>query len=349
MSMYDRTNAAPSLGGADVVGRAPFQAHESGDPLADVVGRAPSGVARRMAALKQKMDDAMSLTQAIYSKEREAIEDRMVNQAALKTYLTPMRGGGRGGAQDSDEAQRRRDNIQRATTTISALEPQVAARRAQQAAIAGLHRRCADYLETVARMPLVEHAGRVDLPLKTGGDVSAALQVVRQRIGQLKAEFKKIDNAPYPAAQAKVAARAHIEALAERGRPAIDHLVADGEGEIKFPTATTRALYLGPTNPEQLTLESPDALAVLAWVHKDALIAAVDKEIAEVADDAQALDGQARAKRIAAASADLLEAERQEAGLIEYASAERGIELAHRADIDPRAALGLAATMPPPA
>jgi hypothetical protein len=84
-------------------------------------------------------------------------------------------------------------------------------------------------------------------------------------------------------------------------------------------------------------------LSVTAWLFKDTLIRALEAEVDLIADDTVALSEDERTARERAALAQLLDVERGEAALAEQAG-----ELP-RPDIDPRAYLGLASTLPAPA
>jgi hypothetical protein len=86
--------------------------------------------------------------------------------------------------------------------------------------------------------------------------------------------------------------------------------------------------------------EQLHALALFAWVFKDALIAAIDREIDAEADDAASLSHEERQRREAEAMGDLLDIERQEAALVWRAQSE-GLPVEHRADISPLALLGV--------
>jgi hypothetical protein len=86
--------------------------------------------------------------------------------------------------------------------------------------------------------------------------------------------------------------------------------------------------------------ELPDALALTCWLHKDALIAALDREIVAESDDAAALTHEARQQRAAEVQGDLLAVERDEAALMWRAQAEN-LPVEHRADISPLALLSL--------
>ena len=59
--------------------------------------------------------------------------------------------------------------------------------------------------------------------------------------------------------------------------------------------------------------EVPDTLALICYLHRDAMIAALDREIATEADDKAALTHEAREKAEAEVMGDLLAVERDEA------------------------------------
>jgi hypothetical protein len=79
-------------------------------------------------------------------------------------------------------------------------------------------------------------------------------------------------------------------------------------------------------------------LPILAWLQKDALIAALDREIASEADDQNSLTHEARQKAEAEVMGDLLAVEYDEAALVWQAQAEK-LPCEHRADCAPQAIL----------
>jgi hypothetical protein len=110
-------------------------------------------------------------------------------------------------------------------------------------------------------------------------------------------------------------------------------------GRLHGPTQRLTSGVIGAER--QLAFaEVPDMLGLLAWMFKDALIAAIDREIDAEADDAASLSHEERQQREAEAQGDLLDIERQEAELVWQAQAQ-GLPVEHRADISPLALLGL--------
>jgi hypothetical protein len=84
----------------------------------------------------------------------------------------------------------------------------------------------------------------------------------------------------------------------------------------------------------------PDTLALIAWLHRDTLIAALDREIDEAADDKNAMTLEQRRKAETQMLADLLAVSREECALSEAAQAQ-GIAIDYRTDCDARAILGI--------
>jgi hypothetical protein len=92
--------------------------------------------------------------------------------------------------------------------------------------------------------------------------------------------------------------------------------------------------------PSLAFAQTIDAPALFCWTFKDALIAALDREIDAAADDQNALASEARERAEAELSGDLLDVERQEAALTWRAQAE-GLLVEHRPDCAPQAILAL--------
>jgi len=92
---------------------------------------------------------------------------------------------------------------------------------------------------------------------------------------------------------------------------------------------------------------APDTLALFCWLHKAALITALEAEADLVSDDDNALTDEMRGTRVSLLRAELLQAERLEESLIS-ASEKQGIPVVRRNDADPRAVLELSSALPAP-
>jgi hypothetical protein len=123
-----------------------------------------------------------------------------------------------------------------------------------------------------------------------------------------------------------------------QGAPSVSSLI-EHDGKIEFQTQRVTSEVHAERRSLAFT-EVPDAVALVAWLHKDALVAALDREIASEADDKAALSHEARQKAEAEAMGDLLAVERDECALVWQAQAQ-SLPIEHRADINPVALLGL--------
>jgi len=175
--------------------------------------------------------------------------------------------------------------------------------------------------------------------LKKGETIADAIERLRRRTRELQADLDRVRAAPWPSRLARERMRAQIAALAEAGRPAVHHLV-DFNEPVVFATRSIPARVLNAA-PEAIAFsEISDTLALLAWLHQDALIAALDREIDATADDANALDADQRRQAEAEILADRLAVEREEAEFC-WSQAANGGPISLRVDLAPEALLGV--------
>ncbi|MFZ5712966.1 MAG: hypothetical protein ACOY3N_09015 [Bradyrhizobium sp.] len=171
--------------------------------------------------------------------------------------------------------------------------------------------------------------------LQPGETALDGLERAARTTRKLLADRREVETAPFPSAHAKKIARQHLAARIEAVRPDAGPLIQRLD-PIKFPVA--RLQQYGDANDVYGT----DPVALLAWLLPDAMAAAIDREIDAIADDGNALTAEERREKLAQIDAVVLASEREEAAFAELAG------LLPRPDIDPRAALGLAASMPAP-
>jgi hypothetical protein len=164
-----------------------------------------------------------------------------------------------------------------------------------------------------------------------------AVENRRRRVRELRADLHRIASAPFPSSYAKQRMRAQIEALAMQG-PSVSRLV-ELDGPVEFQTQRLTSEVHAERRSLAFT-EVADAVALVAWLHRDALIAALDREIASESDDKSALSHADRELRTAEVMGDLLDIERQEAALT-WSAMEQGLPIEHRSDISPLALLGV--------
>jgi hypothetical protein len=99
--------------------------------------------------------------------------------------------------------------------------------------------------------------------------------------------------------------------------------------------------------PDGMVATVVDSVAMLAWLHRDAMIASIKREIAAAADDDSALSDADRETALAQIKRDKLATEREDVALVNLANSQGGRVL-FRGDTDPRALLGLDENAPAP-
>ena len=239
-----------------------------------------------------------------------------------------------------------RDIIQAAITKQLALQ-------AEQGDIFVVFNRLSESLSTyVARIATRarSHSIVVEPRIEAGKTAAQSVERLRTRISELRADLSSVVHAPYPSSEAKQRMRAEIDELAERGKPRILNLINRRE-EIQWPTQTMHVVSQpigdGDQSSHLMSLTTPDAIAIVAWAHRDVLIARLDEEIESCSTDTEALTDEQRSVKTAAISADILAIEREEEVLIERME-QSGAMFLRRPDADPRAILGLSSDMPAP-
>ena len=154
--------------------------------------------------------------------------------------------------------------------------------------------------------PLFELSDLGDMPETKSTD---NLIKVRDKITSLKLQRRQIIKSAQPAETLKALAREQIEKLAEAGRPTIN-LYANRSAVFTRPKSDLERL--GPRGFG----EGLEAITLMAWVNKQAIIDAVDLEIDECLKDHDQLSETEKTEKLAALDASLFELERKEVALV---------------------------------
>lgn len=160
-----------------------------------------------------------------------------------------------------------------------------------------------------------------------------------RRVRMLQADRDEVLAAPFPTSVAKREALKQLSLRAEASKPSVTSLI-ERIGEIRYSTAKLEVIVHNQVAPDVYGI---DPVGLLAWLFPTEMQAAIDREIDAVGEDDIALSAEERLQRLKQIDSDILASEREEAAFGELAG------LLPRPDIDPRAALGLASTMPAPA
>ncbi|WP_144421086.1 hypothetical protein [Ahrensia marina] len=214
-----------------------------------------------------------------------------------------------------------RQEIANLDDEIAELQKKVHSKEDQFQKIAALADRALNWLKKIDRDDFLQPCN-VDLP--KGSDISK----LRQQIAELTADMHQVQSAPYPASMAKQASRAKIERMAAAGAPDMLHCIDTGE-PFKFS-------FLGAA--DELSLVGADLRTCqMAWLHKDAMIAKIEAEINELADDENALDPAEREAKLTALAEERLKLERVECELIQN----NPNQFEHRPEVSIEALLGV--------
>lgn len=174
----------------------------------------------------------------------------------------------------------------------------------------------------VARVPIIK--------LEDGETLPQAVGRVRLEMATLKSSLFTVEHAPLPKAQLIERARQKIDALAERGRPALNFDSKTGEFDFAFRHEP------GTGGP------SPDhALHALAWFDRDRLLERITAEINMRPEPKMVLSVEERRARTREINERVDMLERLEEALIMRAQSD-GLEILRRPNANPAAVLGIA-------
>ena len=172
-----------------------------------------------------------------------------------------------------------------------------------------------------------------------------AVERCRRRLRELDADRHKVASAPWLSAEAKRRARAEIDALAERGQPSVMPLIESRDESIYWAARQFTDVVIGGRVVS--AVGDPQALPLLFWLNRDAIVEKIEAQIDEIADDQNALTNEQREEQIREIDRDRLAVQREEEFWV-GAAIDGGANILRRADADARAVLQLADDMPAP-
>jgi hypothetical protein len=324
-----RTNSLRAFNsGSDVGEDGAIAAVQTRPEPAGAVGTLPAPAAEKLNRIVQADRDARTgLNNLLDRMETARTNERRAEQRIqqLRQMNPPVR-------EDHlwmREARDQRDRARQELAELTEREP------ALRAACSALLPRLNGWMGTLLNSGRA--AAMHDKPVKTKfkwGSFAGAVERVRRELAELTADLHQVRSAPITAADTKRLIRDQVNKLAEHGAPSV------------LPTIEAALPMLWPERKGDGEVSGPDALAVLAWLHRDALVAKVEAEVDILADDRQALDDATRGFREDELLAQILDIQRTEEALIEQAEA-AGVFIQRRPDADPRAVLGVGASSLP--
>ncbi|MFD2185004.1 hypothetical protein [Rhodoplanes azumiensis] len=288
----------------------------------DVLKRLPPRAAEAFRSLAEQAQERWGAVDALNRKFRETIDERDKLSRA-RSYQIADREKARDHAAVA-ELRREVDVIAKRAAGIAEQRDR-ATERWQE--VAGLVRRLADFVLEAPRGKGFRDLA-IEAPTIPNSDLHGALEGRRRRLRELVADAHRVRSAPRPSAAARELIRREIDRIAERGRPDVTHAVEVGGGELANVVEFARNRNTGEV----------DVVALLAWVCKDQLLAALDREVAEISDDAAALSDAERAEALATIERDQLAVEREEEAIARQIE-QTGSSVRRRVDADVRAVL----------
>ncbi len=308
-------------------------------PSFDMAEALPPGAADRLRKMREHVADLRSLT-VPFADIQEASGAKIAAEQRLRRLTDHPHDNGFG-LGDSDprviEAQRQLDKL---TAELARLNERNERRTTAWRAAGHVLQAVEAWLRD-GRPPgttLVDHEVEMPKPTKAENGLLDQIENRRRRVRELRADERRISSACFPSAHCRARMRAMVEALAMQGAPDVANLI-EHDREIIWPTQRVQSQVFNTETPAAVGFATvPDALALMAWLHRDALIAALDREIATESDDAASLSHAEREKRLSEVQQDLLFAEYEEAALT-WTALEQGLPAQHRADCSPLAIL----------
>jgi len=328
---------------------------------ADSIERLPAQAAEKLRQLRARDQDAGALLQHWSGQKSEVMQRKQRAELRLRE-LTDPEVAARTGSTPVIRTRLTPDQDGRIVADFDhpSVRQAVAERDAAQrefgeidSRIAAIHskrwgsglRRLKDWLVSLPPRNVEAHDSAVNVPKKT------TIEAARERIAALKADIREAQSAPFPRAVVRAQLHAEVRALAARGAPNLLPSIEAGQ-PLAWPMLQVRGeitAVSGDGLPARGFTQHAiaDTLAIFCWLHRDAILSALNAEIDALADDENALTDQQRASKITALRAQLLDAERIEEALIEKTEAE-GVLILRRNDADPRAVLNLSSALPAP-
>jgi hypothetical protein len=317
---------------------APVAMHEPGMDFAGLGKRTQ----QRLDQLTYRKDDRHRLLPDLETRQH-ANSARAECARLIERMLLPRVHGGHGFNEDSPQVLQEQARLARLTAEAARLQTQYEVRGQEYTAASQVLSAALSFLRNAPPGTLVDD-DNVPTPALNGKvGLLDQLEHARHRGRTLAADLHAIRSSPWPSAHAKAKARTEVEALAQHGAISVSHLI-EANGSLVFPVmrVSSQLFNVQPVEGARGAIafanDLPNTLAILAWVHRDAVIAAVNRAIDEEADDKSALGDSERRKREQQVLADILQNDRLEAAIC-WAAIDAQLPCEHRLGCTPAAVL----------
>lgn len=327
---------APPLPGMMVI--------NAGDPLKVL----PAKAREKVADLQRRREEITLLSRADFENEQTLRGEVFRHEARITELRRPRGEGGFGLGNDDLRVKTEQAKADQKRNDLARLLAVKEARSSEG-------RRLGELLRAIEQAIASRPAGTIGRmveteppTLKKGETILDGVESRRRRGRELLADLARVRAAPVPSSIVRQRMRQQVADLAARGRPDASRAVEIAE-EIEWPRSPERMdiISSAPDVYSYATGNLNDATALVAWLFRDQLVAALDREIDEIADDSAALTADERQKQETVILSDLLASEHEECMLIDLARSQ-GLPADFRPECDARAVLAIEWVAAPP-
>lgn len=247
----------------------PFSAPMSLVPSFDVIEVLPPGGAERLRKLRDHVRDLHSLT-VPFEDIREASTARIQAEQRLKRLLDHQQDGGFHLKPDDPRCIEQKKLLDKLTDEFKRLNQRNEVRSAEWRTASLTLVNVEDWLKNGRPHGTSLQDHEVEpVKLLKGEDILSALDRVRRRGRELKADLARISAAPFPSSHVRSKIRAEVEALAALGVPVVSDVI-EHDHSVVWPSRRLQASVYNGETPGFAATEVPDVLALLAFVLKQA-------------------------------------------------------------------------------
>jgi hypothetical protein len=337
--MAEPTSFTPGPVGA-VTAQAPFSADFHVAPQFDALELLPPNAAERLRKLRVRRDDAYAVTIS-HGELQSLTVERLQAEQRLQRLQAHAQDHGFNLPDTDSRVIAQQKLVDKLTADLERLNARAEKRAAAFQAASGALANAESWLKDGGRpggTALADFDGPQPI-LNKGETVIDAIERLRRRGRELKADAHRIASAPYPSKHAKARMREAIEALAQRGTPDVSGLIEHDDQDVAWATTRQQSEVIGAAQRALAFHEAVDVVGLLAFLLKPAMISALDALIDAEKDDAASLSPEARGLAASEVQNDLLATERDLAAFVFQAQAQ-GLQIEH-GDISPLALLDL--------
>jgi hypothetical protein len=309
----------------------------SGPPSIDPIEFLPEPVAEKLRLLRLRSKDSHRLIPE-FSDLQEVSTEKIAAANTLRRLTSSAAEGGFNLPPTDRRVLEAQQTLNKLTVEARRISDLRDIRSEQWQATSGAHSNVENWLRQGKPGNTAIEAVEVEEPkLLKNETVLGGIARLRKQGEGVKATLSRIASSPFPSKHARAKIKQEIDAIAKMGAPVVSEVLANNKSVI-WPQKRITSQVIADQQMLLANGEVTDTLALLVWLLREPMLAALDKLVDAEKDDAAALDFEAKQIATADAQATLLEIEMQESALIWRGQSE-GQPCEHRADCAPQAIL----------